>query len=234
MSRVPGKLLNRVLWPGYGRWNGSYYRDVVLRSIQRAANWLVSYQEMTCQVDSPRIVLGRSLHEYLISKLKSCDQHGLDTESVERIRRSLTQKEKEVSDASSPSVPLCSFDPEHIFVSGDRVSVVDYEEPDCGWPAQDPASFLAYIDLKWTIHPGRISHEDILEIFQEAFTAKYDSTFKLTFAYMYLSDLLDAFLDRWSSPGVSFLTRSYLSWKSRWATNLIRNRSRASWEALMN
>jgi len=209
ISRVPGKRLDNIIWPSPIAKYKKGYSTSALDAIRRAASWLATYQKITSH-EEPHVLRGEILIEEVSASLNLCRGRGLDAPFVESIASWLSQIERNVKGMTSLCVNTCVFQPNHILISDEETSVVDFGDAGCGWPSDDLATFLANCGVyKKTIYPMSVSFEVLCANFLKAYSsrAKFDTNYRILFEISYVRELLDAIL----AP--STFASKHLSWR---------------------
>lgn len=209
ISRVPGKRLDKIIWPSPIAKYKKGSSTSALDAIRKSASWLATYQTITTH-EEPHDLRGEILIEEISASLTLCRERGLDAPFVESIASWLSHIEHDVKCITSKCVNTCVFQPNHILISDEETSVVDFGDAGCGWPSDDLATFLANCGVyKKTIYPMSVSFEVLCANFLQAYSsrAKFDTNHKILFEISYVRELLDAFL----AP--STFASKHLSWQ---------------------
>ena len=209
ISRVLGERLDTIIWPSPIAKYKKGYSTSALDAIRRAASWLATYQTMTSH-EEPHDLRGEILIEEVSASLNLCRERGLDAPFVESIASWLSQIERNVKGMTSMCVNTCVFQPNHILISDEETSVVDFGDAGCGWPSDDLATFLANCGVyKKTIYPMNVSFEVLCANFLQAYSSrtKFDTNHWILLNISYVRELLDAFL----AP--STFASKHLSWR---------------------
>jgi hypothetical protein len=219
MSKVPGKRLDNIIWPSpIGKYKKGY-STYALDAIGRAGSWLATYQTIPSH-EEPHNLRGQTLIEEVAANLHLCRQSGLDAHLVEPIASWLSQIENEVKGMTFTCVNTCVLQPNHILISDEETSVVDFGDAGCGWPTDDLATFLANCGIyKKTIYPMSASFEALCVNFLHAYSSrtKFDTNHWALLEISYVGELLNAIL----AP--SRFAAAHLSWaKSTSPRTLIR------------
>lgn len=221
ISRVPGRSLNAILWPSRFAKDGKGHSASALGAVSRAASWLASYQTIAPHEDPRHYLKGEMLIGDVRIKLDLCRQRGLSDFLVGCIASWLSQVEQNAKGITSTCVNTCNFKANHILISDEETSVVDFGNggrKSCGWPSSDLAVFLAYCGVyKKTIYPMSISFEALCENFLRTYLSqsKFEAGNLVLLEISYVRELLDAFL------GPSDFAAKHLDWRKSWSPTLL-------------
>jgi Ser/Thr protein kinase RdoA (MazF antagonist) len=225
ISRVPGKRLDDILWPSPGAKDRN--EPSALDAVRRAASWLASYQTIPSH-EEPHNLKGEILVQAVRSKLDPCRQQGLAAPVVKCIASWLTQVEHNAKDITSTCVNTCNFKPNHILISNEETTVIDFGDggrKSCGWLSNDLVMFLAYCGVyKKTIYPMSISFETLCDNFLRTYSSKikFHTNEMMLLEISYVLELLDAFLGPsvfvanhadWRKSGNPIFLNRWFSWR---------------------
>lgn len=209
MSRVPGKRLDAILWPSPFAGDRNEYSTSALDAVRRAASWLALYQTIPSH-EQLHNLHGDVLIEGVRAALDLCRERRLSPLCAEGIASWLSEVEHDVKRMTSVCVNTCHLQPNHMFISEEETSAIDFEDAGCGWPSSDLAAFLAYCGVyKKSFYPMGIPFEALCENFLQAYSSrnKFDTNRWTLLEISYLKELLDAFLAR------SIFAAKHLSWR---------------------
>jgi hypothetical protein len=222
-SRMPGKRLDAILWPSPLAKDRNKYSTVALDAIRRAASWLALYQTITPHED-PHNLKGEMLIEDVRANLDLCRERGLSPPLVEGIASWLSEIEYGVKGTTSVCISTCHLQPNHMLISEERTSAIDFEDAGCGWPSSDLAAFFAYCGVyKKTFYPMSISFEDLCENFLQTYSSrnKFGTNHWTLLEISYVQELLNALLapsifaakhSSWRKSGSPILLTRWFSW----------------------
>lgn len=206
-------------------------------AIEKAALWLAFFQKGKFRPDCPHNLRGESVRKTLLTVLSRSRRLGLPLKIADAIQEWIGGNEDNISRMTSTCVPLCLFDPEHIFASTDTTSVVDFEEPECGWPGEDPVSFLGYCDLKWSPLLPKMTTDHVGSVFFRAYAreAQIDRVFRASVECFYIRDLLNTYLSQTKVvEGWSWCRKLYTAWKAGFArAQLARRTAKGTWQTIL-
>jgi hypothetical protein len=208
-SMMPGKRLDAILWPSPFAKDRNKYSTVALDAIRRAASWLALYQTITPHED-PHNLKGEMLIEEIRANLDLCGKRGLSPLLVEGIASWVSEVEHGVKGMRSECVNTCHLQPNHMLISEEETSAIDFEDAGCGWPSSDLAAFLAYCGVyKKTFYSMSISFEVLCENFLQTYSSrkKLGTNHWTLLEISYIQELLNAFL----AP--SIFAAKHLSWR---------------------
>lgn len=238
MSLVPGKRLDRMIWPSATSMSSCVGQGDALNAIARAASWLAYYQKMAPHNDQAHFLQLSEMQRRLWAALDLCRKHDLGALPTDLIRDWISKNEEAVSDASCACVPVCQFQPCNVLISRETTTVVDFEAASCGWPAEDLASFLLYCELRqrsWL--PTRHPLEALMGNFvrQYASRASFGPQDRLSLEISYLLKLLERLLFPWQTARSAHLaTLAYFRLRSWLARQLIVERAaKGRWQPLL-
>lgn len=209
ISRIRGKRLDAILWPSPFAQDGNEYSVSALDAIRRAAGWLALYQTIAPHEDLHNLK-GEMLIEDIRTNLDLCKQRKLTPVLVEGIASWLFEVEHGVKGTTSACVNTCHLQPNHMLISDEETSAVDFGDAGCGWPSSDLAAFLVYCGVyKKTPFHMSVSFETLLENFLRAYSSrsKFDLDHWLLLEISYVQELVNAFL----AP--SIFAEKHLSWR---------------------
>ena len=172
---------------------------------------------------------GRSLKNAVHMKLRQCKEHGLDVRIIKSIETWLQSIESSLTRASTSCVGTCEFKPDHIFVTKEKTSVIDFEWESCGWPGENLANFIVFFDLKFSVLPSCLSPKEACRKFLTNYassTADSYGTEILCADIFYVLKLLEEFLTRWTISK-TWSRRAYRRWKSRIAKQKLIERTKS-------
>lgn len=233
MSRIRGKSLSEILWPPT---NSSTDSAQALEAVKKAARWLAAYHNMSTLEDA-KVLTGDTLLGDTFTNLNSSRAHKLDARVVQTLERWLHGVEDRVKKVKCPCVNSCDFNPNHIFISGSSVNVIDFEETSCSWPAEDLASFFAFCQAyKRTIRPMAVSPGELCETFLRTYASNitFGPLDQTVIEVGYIHELLETFLTPWFADGASLVQRNLSRLRSRSAKQeLARRTSDEKWRTLI-
>ncbi len=241
MSRASGERLSKILrQPGIGATKPER-KARILDGIRRTASWLVAFQRMPCHKEGVHKLGGPAdvdgVQDHLHTLLELCREHGMNPHPSEVIQEWFSTLRDSLADLRSTCVPICDFQPTHVFLSETQTSVIDFEEPNCGWPGENLASFLVYCQVYWNpIVPTAIPVEKICRTFLESYVSqvKFGLAHQMSLEVAFVLDLLDTYLRPWTDKEQRWTKQKVSYWRSWLAKREIAKRtSTGTWQTIV-
>jgi hypothetical protein len=241
MSRVSGDRLSKILRRSGLNSTKQEHEARTLDGIRRAASWLVAFQTMPCHRQGIHTLGGAAdidgAQDHLHSLLGQCREHGMNARRVRFIEEWFFALRESLADLRTTCVPICDFQPTHVFLSETQTSVIDFEEPSCGWSGENLASFLAYCEVYGNpILPTVVPVEKICRAFVESYAsqAEFGPAQQISLEVAFVMDLLDTYLRPWTDLEQSWTKNKVSYWRSWLARREVAKRtSKGGWQTVL-